>query len=322
MFDGKRVIFVHGRASKPPADVLHSLWLRALRVGLADVPGGLDEEATAAFASCCVSAYWATAAPFSLVDPPESVASLTSRIEDLLEERRELGPDRFHVKRGCILGDMVKRMVVSIGDGLAQALTVKDNVAKGLLADVRMYTTDQYIADRMRLPLENALREAWDAGHGVCLLSHSMGTGIAYDVLWRFTHRDEPEYSAYRNRRVSLLVTMGSPLGDAMYQDFLFAREHKDTLRRYPANIDNWCNFSALGDVVCHDSTLHNDFHRDMREHGLLKEAPSGNSDYVRLYNPFRNDKGKGNPHKSYGYLVQPKLAKWVLRFLNGTLPS
>ena len=32
--------------------------------------------------------------------------------------------------------------------------------------------------------------------------------------------------------------------------------------------------------------------------------------DYVKLYNPYKNTKGKQNPHKSYGYLIQPKLSQ------------
>jgi len=45
--------------------------------------------------------------------------------------------------------------------------------------------------------------------------------------------------------------------------------------------------------------------------------------DYIDLHNPFEvvthaNNKGseKRNPHKSYGYLVQPRLGSWISDYL------
>ena len=321
MFEKKRILFVHGRDRKPPAEDLHRLWLRALKVGLEDVPDGLRRAHLSSLNACCSSSYWATVVPFALPDSPVTVMEIEGCLNELIRERKELGPDRFHVGKAGIAGGALKSMLLTIGDALSQSLTIKDNVTKGLLADVRLYTEDQYIADRMRRSLEEGLRAAWANDEEVCLLTHSMGTGIAYDVMWRFSYRDEPEYHDYRGYRVKLFVTMGSPLGDPMYQSFLFAHHHKGEDRYFPTNIDHWCNFSTLGDIVCHDSTLGNDFHKEMRSRGLLKDAPSGNSDYVRLYNPYKDGKGKHNPHKSYGYLVQPKLAKWVLGFLRSAAP-
>ena len=45
---------------------------------------------------------------------------------------------------------------------LAGALTVKDDVMKTCLRETELYDEDRYIADRMRSPLESALRDAWD----------------------------------------------------------------------------------------------------------------------------------------------------------------
>lgn len=49
--------------------------------------------------------------------------------------------------------------------------------------------------------------------------------------------------------------------------------------------------------------------------------------DYVNLNNPFEvvthsgnKDKEKRNPHKLYGYLVQPSLGTWLIDFLLGNL--
>lgn len=49
--------------------------------------------------------------------------------------------------------------------------------------------------------------------------------------------------------------------------------------------------------------------------------------DYINLHDPFEvvthsgnRKKEKRNPHKSYGYLVQPRLGTWMIDFLNGDL--
>ena len=47
----------------------------------------------------------------------------------------------------------------------------------------------------------------------------------------------------------------------------------------------------------------------------LILEYVKDFRDYRDLYNPYRNEKNELNPHKSYGYLLQPKLAKTMFRF-------
>ncbi|MCP4092637.1 MAG: hypothetical protein GY747_04230 [Planctomycetes bacterium] len=109
----------------------------------------------------------------------------------------------------------------------------------------------------------------------------------------------------------------------------MFARHFKDSGKReYPRNLQRWFNFSALGDVVSHDSTLEDDFMQPMVKLNMLSASPRQRyRDYTKLYNPFKvvphggnKASEKRNPHKSYGYLVQPKLSQWLGRFLRGEL--
>ncbi len=110
-----------------------------------------------------------------------------------------------------------------------------------------------------------------------------------------------------------------------------------ETTRHYPTNLLRWHNYSCLGDIVCHDSTLSDDFHKNMQELSIVPPGDDVVRDYTGLYNPFKkvvtgepkvifrrgqrivrkpkND--EQNPHKEYGYLVQPKLAKWLIDFLS-----
>ena len=67
---------------------------------------------------------------------------------------------------------------------------------------------------------------------------------------------------------------------------------------------------------------------KDMKKLKLLPERPKHRTiDYANLHNPFEvvahtGNKGseKRNPHKSYGYLVQPRLGTWLVDFLLGRL--
>ncbi|ROR35044.1 hypothetical protein [Inmirania thermothiophila] len=313
----KRILLVHGLASKPPARDLHALWTRCLTANLrAEAPQAVASLGRADLEALFETVYWANAVPSHLEDPPEAVAALRRAVDRVIRERRRRGGD-FHIRPGARFKAFVKDRAVDLVDALSTALTIKDEVVQKVLEEVRLYAHDQYVADRIRAPLEQALRRAWDEGAEVAVLAHSMGTFVAYDVLWRFSWRSEPEYAAYRDRRVALFATLGSPLGDREVQRLLFGERYRGEARRFPVNVRRWHNYAALGDIVAHDSTLTDDFFAPMRSLGLLGPEEEATRDYVRLANPYVSPRtGRPNPHKSYGYLVQPKLAKWLGRFL------
>ena len=98
--------------------------------------------------------------------------------------------------------------------------------------------------------------------------------------------------------------------------------------RQYPTNIDFWHNYSCLGDVVSHQHNFNKVFFKAMRKLKIFPEKPKFRAiDYANLNNPFEvvthsgnKTKEKRNPHKSYGYLVQPRLGTWLIDFLKGDL--
>ena len=152
-----------------------------------------------------------------------------------------------------------------------------------------------------------------------------MGTFISYDVLWRFSHRHTDGFKKYRNKRVKMLVTMGSPLGDSTVRELLFAQQHKKhATRQFPTNIDFWHNYACLGDLVSHQKNFDEIFYNPMRKLKLFRSTKKFRSiDYLDLHNPFEvvshagnRNKEKRNPHKSYGYLAQPRLGSWISDYL------
>lgn len=323
----KRVIMIHGLASKPPEKDVHELWSRALleNVRVLDVALARAVEGSPGVLQ---HAYWANEVPHHIEDDAGYVRKLGVQVDEVIAERRKL-KDKFHVGAKEKVGAFFKSRALDLVSVFTNALTIKDDVARGFLREVELYTNDQYIADAVRAPLETALREAWREDREVALIAHSMGSFIAYDVLWRFSHRNVPGFREFRRKRVKLFVTIGSPLGDNVIRALLFAHHHKKGGRRaYPTNLDAWHNYACLGDVVAHDSEFEDDFFAPMAAEKLFpRRRKSVTIDYRNLHNPFEvvthagnRKKSKRNPHKSYGYLVQPRLGSWIKDFLRGDL--
>lgn len=323
----KRIIMIHGLASKPPPLVTHDLWRYTLteniRVNDKQLALSLDENP-----QVFESAYWADYVPHHIPDDPSYYRKLRVQVEKVVEERKAV-KDNFHVGKGEALTGFFKDRGLDLVKLLAGALTVKDDVMRNFLIETELYDRDQYIADQIRGPLEDALRRAWDDGCEPILISHSMGTFIGYDVLWRFAHRKTAGFQKYNKKRVRMFITMGSPMGDATVRDLLFARHHKDgSTRKFPTNIDYWHNYACMGDVVSHQKNFSEVFYRPMRELGMLAgDKKHASIDYIDLHNPFEvvahagnKNNEKRNPHKSYGYLVQPRLGSWISDYLQDRL--
>ena len=306
-----KIIFIHGLASKPPEKDLLANWRRCLieniRFYQPNLAGDMEAQADDLFDM----AYWANVIPSHIeTDPEES----RDPIANVLQLRKERG-DNFHVSNKRMKRERFwKDKAVEALNLVANILRVKDDVAKAKLVELRLYWDDQHVADGIRAKLTKPLREALEQGRKVALISHSMGTFVAYDVLWRFSHhRDE---SNMWRRKVDLFVTMGSPLGDKMIQDLMLGKRYGyEEEKGLPTNVVYWFNFAAEGDLVSHDQTLTDDFGA-LKKLGLIK----GSRDYRQLFNPYTNKEGELNPHKSYGYLLQPKFAKTMLRFF-GKIP-
>jgi hypothetical protein len=167
------------------------------------------------------------------------------------------------------------------------------------LHDLNRYNHNKNdIADVARQTLKDPLQRAADAGRPVLLLAHSMGSVIAYDALWQMSQESDRDVS------VHLLVTMGSPLGQNVIQRNLLGYSASG-LARYPANILDWINLAAIGELTAIDMTLNNDF-GEMIDLGLV----AGIDDRT-MYNYYHMD-GELSVHAEYGYLVSEVTAKIV----------
>ena len=167
------------------------------------------------------------------------------------------------------------------------------------------WNPDTAFGSNVRFPMIAPLKEAMDRGDEILVIAHSLGTMIAYDTLWKFSHMGEYR-TDYKDPPIELFITLGSPLGDPTVRRHL--RGHGLGIkRRYPANIQRWVNVAAEDDYISHDETVKDDF-QELEEAGArIEDEP--------IYN-LAERHGRSNPHHGPGYLVHPFVAGLVADWL------
>ena len=301
----KRIFMIHGLASKPPEADLHELWSNCLieNIRLDDAPLARAIESQP---SILRHAYWANVIPHHVEDDRTYVRKLRGQVDEVIEARQQMRGN-FHVGMKEKVGAFFKDRGLDLVSVFTNALTIKDNVAKAMLREVELYSEDQYIADSVRQPLEEGLREAWDEGCEVLLISHSMGSFIAYDVLWQLSH-DPDLKEKYCQKKIEIWMTLGSPLGDSSIRKRLLGAKEKP-MAKFPVNVIAWHNVAAEDDYTCHDNTLADDFKMMMQQ-----RVVSAVHDHKIFNLAIRY--GKSNPHSSIGYYIHPRISKILADWL------
>lgn len=271
------VTFIHGLANKPPHEKLHQIWLRALQKG----DGGLDLEGEG------VTTRMIYYGDVLYENPEEDDAAEESFEEKSAEQVDGSGdaetPAPQNAEEAAFLAAFRARLTqlpdAAIESGAADlappppAATqlervplpwfVKKRIMKAMLRDAYLFLFNKdfspragasfKVQDTLRQRFVEALRAA-PAGEKHVVVSHSMGTLVAYDCLKRVA--DCP--------RVDGFVTFGSPLGIDEVQD----RFHPEWTRHDGYLLEErigapWINFYDPLDVVCGaDPKLANDFRR------------------------------------------------------------
>lgn len=193
----------------------------------------------------------------------------------------------------------------SVISGVASLIGLNDNILRRVTPDMGAYLLTRKTGSEIRQRLQGPLQKALLAGDDICLVSHSMGCIVSYDVLWKFSQMSEYEDIQRSKSRVNFWLTLGNPLGEPGVIDNLYdSNEREDG--KYPKHIiDQWLNVSAEDDFVAHDDRIENDF-RAMKRLGYAKIR-----DLPKIYNFWAGSDGS-NPHKFYGYLDNPAVAKQI----------
>ena len=193
---------------------------------------------------------------------------------------------------------------------LANLTGFSDEVISRATADMGAYLMERKTGSAIRQRLQAPLREALLNQHDICLVSHSMGCIVSYDVLWKFSQMSEYRDVQDSKNRVKLWLTLGNPLGEPGVRKNLYDSNERDDGRFPKEIIDRWINISARDDFVSHDADIADDF-AEMKKMKYAREI----KDLEEVYTFWVNEQGT-NPHKFYGYLDNPTVAKQILNWM------
>ena len=151
--------------------------------------------------------------------------------------------------------------------------------------------------------LENALVPL--RGEEIMLISHSMGTIIAYDVLRDLGRTDQ-------GFEVAQFVTIGSPLGlphvkARVMEERTYDGEGRERVRTPSVVTQRWVNYADRKDPVALDVHLRDDY-------GPNRTGVRVEDDLV--VNGYLSPAAKPNHHKSYGYLRTPEISELIRAFI------
>lgn len=304
----KTILLIHGRDYKPPQASLKKLWLEALRVGIErDHSGKLSDfdAATKEFV------YYGDVSNNFLSERrnepvPDDTAGRRKTLNDLKKYKK---PQFTKANYNKLPGK--NSWKEAIADAVAGPLSffgISDPIITAVAPDMREYwNPDSEFGTLVRFPMIAPLKRAMNRGGEILVISHSLGTMIAYDTFWKFCRYGEyrPDY---HQKKVHFWITLGSPLADETVKRNLKGARAEGKWR-YPDNIVDWLNVAAEDDYISHDGEVSNDF-QEMKELKLIRSLTD-----KRIYNLSVRD-GKSNPHHEAGYLLHPvvsaAIAKWL----------
>ncbi len=284
----KVIICVHGRANKPEPKTLQKWWTTSINEGLEKNLGtslGSIPVKMAYYSDVCHKR------PLKDKDNDEPYLPATT---DPQRYRRRM-VDRI---RGTF-GNWADNPIDWLEENSAIFSKLAKTVLRKVMTDLGDYYGNESRRSRIQQRLIDLIEEHKD--DEILLLSHSMGTIVAYDVL-----RDLGRSEQHAGLTIEHLVTMGSPLGLTAVKGNIIA-EHNERLRTPSCVSRAWVNFSDPQDYVCADSHLADEYDENSR---LVRVCDQ------MVCNEYAGKSGKPNEHKSFGYLRSPEVSDLVARFL------
>ena len=293
-----RIIFVPGMKPKPPERIHRQVLGRCMRAGLERV----DPDAAAPLrdgARCLTTAAWNHA----FYRRHRNIELDKRSIERILEQPEPSNGDIVDIEA---FARRKTRILLRMGHAapLFSSLFARRSMRLTVTETHRYLMNWGGVATAVREIVRKALVDAWSVGEQVLLIGHSLGSVIAYDTLWELSHGERRE-----NGRISLFMTLGSPLASPMILRGVQGARLSGR-NRYPEIVDRWQNFSARGEITALHLRL-GPHYGEMVELGSLEAL----QDCTGFYNHYR-DRGRLDVHTSYGYLITRPVAESIAGWL------
>ena len=299
-FSKNKILFVPGKNPKPLPDAHRALLWRCLLRGVQLVDPAAARS-LAATPECFRLVAWNSLfygqAKEVDADMPWIDALCQKTGADGADVREALSWRRRRARWLYLVADHLRFLIPLLPDP-----AVKSTIREA----ARYFQNHDGIAGQVRELLKAPLRRLFADGDRVLLIGHSMGSIIAYDALWELSHVE------HNPGRVDLFLTLGSPLGMHYVQNQLLGFRRRDD-QRFPRNVRRWVNVAAHGDLTALDPEIGRHF-REMVEQQAIELIDDR---HHGVFNGFRNERGL-NAHRSYGYLVEPHVARAVAGWWQG----
>lgn len=170
-----------------------------------------------------------------------------------------------------------KKWVKAIARVIETVSPLHGTLAMRVLGQAHAYIRNQHNHDEVN----KLVRPLFEDDEPAIVVSHSLGTIVAYSLLREFARNGRP-------RQSPLLVTLGSPLGiDSVRKGFPKPRNR-------PEHVQRWVNGSDPEDFVALQGRLTDD-----------NFGPG-----IENFADF--DNGHDNPHSITGYLSDPRVARAI----------
>jgi hypothetical protein len=297
------IIGIHGLGNKPPEAVLKRWWMLAMNEGLR-----INHHNNIVPPFELV--FWADILYEKLLDPAEKNVYSPYFVDEKYTGAPEDFPVEDFSTRKRVVDYLGKQMNhIFLNEDLTLNYSfISDAIIDRYFKDLEIYYSGNFIRgntlinnvnELIRKRLCDKLEE--HRNDNIMLISHSMGSIIAFDVL-TFLVPDIP---------INTFITMGSPLGLPVVISKIAAERKQrgiaaTVLKTPPGITENWYNFSDILDKVAFNYKLSEFFSEN---NNGVKPV-----DFLVINNYM--DDSERNPHKSFGYLRTPEFSQVLNEFI------
>lgn len=298
----KVIIGIHGLGNKPRKGLLQNWWEKSILEGLRN--NGIDIELPK-----FELVYWADILHKEPLDETLKDKNHPLYLKEKYAEGGKVKKEELHPLRKKILDwfDQAADKIFLNDDMTVNYSYITNKLIHNYFKDLEAYYENGDVAingqnyharDEIRSRLIKVLKKY--ENDDILLVSHSMGTIVAFDVLTFHL----PQL------KVKTLVTMGSPLGIPFVRSKI-AQEKRmvlndDVKLKTPHGVKKWYNLSDLEDDVAINYSLKDDF--DENKSGVKAV------DFI-VHNDYKMN-NEENHHKSFGYLRTQEFSNILLEFV------
>lgn len=296
----KTIIFVHGKDFKPEQKDLKELWFKAVRLSLNRDYGIKAVESFDKAKKIFV--YYGDISNDFLANKQEGrVNSKLNARKRCLEKLSSYSFQDFY--------DVDKYFELEDYSETYDDIPLSYN-RSSLSLDMKEYwNLDTYYGSDIRSKLLEPLKEALNSNDDIMLVTHSLGSIVAFDVLWKLSHYGEFRKEYGSKKKISLWLTLDSELGnDKIKNNLKGATSMKE--KKYPLNVTKWVDIAAKEGFATYGSNVKNNYGEMDYKYELVDSIRC-----IDVYN-LATRNGKSNPHSSLGYLMHPEVSSQIDEWL------